>query len=134
MLAVATTPPLAGRDAVSLAEVADEPFVVRGALGHAHPDPRALRRGGFEPEVAFEADDLPTVRGLAAAGLGVAVVPAMGLPAPRPSPAPACYPHGRRRTAREVGLAWVAGRPLLPRPRRSAASSSPGAPPTLRGG
>jgi DNA-binding transcriptional LysR family regulator len=69
---------------------------------------------GFEPEVAFEADDLPTVRALAAAGLGVAVVPAMGLPAPTTFARTRLLPLTDADAQREVGLAWVAGRPLLP--------------------
>jgi DNA-binding transcriptional LysR family regulator len=69
---------------------------------------------GFEPEIAFEAEDLPTVRGLVAAGLGVAVVPAMGLPSPTTFARTRLLPVTDAGAQREVGLAWLSGRPLLP--------------------
>ena len=69
---------------------------------------------GFEPDIAFEAEDLPTVRGLVAAGLGVAVVPATGLPAPATFARTRLLPLTDPGAQREVGLAWVAGLPLLP--------------------
>ena len=72
------------------------------------------RRPASRPTIDFEADDLPTVRGLVAAGLGVAVVPAMGLPAPTTFARTRLLPLTDADAQREVGVAWVAGRPLLP--------------------
>ncbi|MEO3868297.1 LysR substrate-binding domain-containing protein [Nonomuraea sp. B12E4] len=43
--------------------------------------PRACRQAGFEPRIAFRTDDQMTVRGLVAAGLGVALAPWLTLPA-----------------------------------------------------
>ena len=68
---------LAGAQAISLREVAGEPFV-------ALRDVSALRKlsddlcaaAGFRPSIVFEGDNLSNVRGLVAAGLGVAIVPA----------------------------------------------------------
>jgi LysR family transcriptional activator of glutamate synthase operon len=115
VLAVATSHPLAGRSDVALAEIAGEPFVMRrGPSGMRTQTVDLCRRAGFEPEVAFEADDLPTVRGLVASGLGVAVVPAMGLPAPTTFARTRLLPLTDAGAQREVGVAWVAGRPLLP--------------------
>ena len=115
VLAVGTGHPLAARDAVSLAEAADEPFVMRRAPSGMRAQTLALcAAAGFEPEIDVEADDLPTVRGLVAAGLGVAVVPAMGLPAPTTFARTRLIPLTDPGAQREVGLAWVAGRPLLP--------------------
>ena len=54
------------------------------------------------------------MRGLVASGLGVAVVPAMGLPAPTTSARTRLLPLTDAGAQREVGVAWVAGRPLLP--------------------
>ncbi len=67
---------LAARRRVRLDEAATEPFVM---LKHAF-DFRDLvedlcRSAGFEPESAFEAEDVASARALVAAGLGVAVVP-----------------------------------------------------------
>ncbi len=115
VLAVGTGHRVAARDAVSLAEVAEEPFVMRRAPSGMRTQTLLLcAAAGFEPEIAFEADDLPTVRGLVAAGLGVAVVPAMGLPAPTTFARTRLLPLTDADAEREVGLAWVAGRPLLP--------------------
>ena len=115
MLAVATDHPLAGRWDATLAEVATEPFVMRRGPSDMRTQTVELCRvAGFEPEVAYEADDLPTVRGLVAAGLGVAVVPAMGLPLPTTFARTRLVPLTDPGAQREVGVAWVAGRPLLP--------------------
>jgi len=54
------------------------------------------------------------VRGLVAAGLGVAVVPAMGLPARTTFARTRLLPLTDPGAQREVGVALVAGRPLLP--------------------
>jgi DNA-binding transcriptional LysR family regulator len=60
--------------------------------------------------LAFEGEDVDTLRGLVAAGLGVAVLP-LAEPAP---------PQGvieiplRPRAARRIGLIWASGRPLAP--------------------
>ena len=115
VLAVAPQHRLAGRDSVALAEVADEPFVVRTAPSMMRTQTLALcAAAGFEPELAYEAEDLPTVRGLVAAGLGVGVVPAMGLPVPTTFARTRLVPLTDDGAQREVGLAWVSGRPLLP--------------------
>jgi LysR family transcriptional regulator, transcription activator of glutamate synthase operon len=115
VLAVPTWHRLAGREAVSLTEVADERWVMRRSPSGMRTQTLALcAAAGFEPAVDLEADDLPTVRGLVAAGLGVAVVPAMGLPAPTTSARTRLLPLTDADAQREVGLAWVAGRPLLP--------------------
>ncbi len=47
-------------------------------------------------------------------GLGVAVVPAMGLPAPTTFARARMLPLTDAHAHREVGVAWVTGRPLLP--------------------
>src|SRR5262249_26938044 len=64
---------LAGRKRVGLGQAAGEPFVM---LKHAF-DFRDLvedlcRRAGFEPDSAFEAEDIASARALVGAGLGVA--------------------------------------------------------------
>jgi DNA-binding transcriptional LysR family regulator len=40
---------------------------------------RSCHAAGFEPRVAFESDDYQTVQGLVAAGVGVALIPALAL-------------------------------------------------------
>jgi DNA-binding transcriptional LysR family regulator len=60
-----------------LSAVADEPFIglrLTSALRQLTDD--LCNRAGFRPAVVFEGDDLSTVRGFVAAGLGVAILPA----------------------------------------------------------
>ena len=64
----------AGR--IDLAEAADEAFIgLKPGFGLRSILDELATASGFTPTVAFEGDDLHTVRGLVAAGLGVALVP-----------------------------------------------------------
>jgi DNA-binding transcriptional LysR family regulator len=110
----------AGRSRIRLAEAAGEPVI---ALGEQF----AMRRltdqlwaaEGVTPRVVFEAIEIPTVEGLVAAGLGVAVVP---MPAPsRGEPAAAYIPLSNPDARRAVGVAWHAARPMSPAASRFAA-------------
>lgn len=115
VLAVPRGHALAGRDEVGLAEVAGEPFVLRSAPSRMREQVVALCRvAGFEPQVAYEADDLPTVRGFVAAGLGVSVVPAQGLRVPTTFARARILSLSDEGARREVGLAWLEERRLLP--------------------
>lgn len=115
VLAVPRDHPLTRRDEVDLAEASDEVFIGLHRSWYLRSRTDELcAEAGFEPNVAFEADDLAVVVGFVAAGLGVAVVPA---------PAPDLDAGGRRvklvriaspRAFREVGLVWSTERPLLP--------------------
>ena len=115
VLAVGTGHPLAHETSVALADVAAEPFVLRSAPSGMREQALGLcRAAGFEPEVSIEAEDLPTLRGFVAAGLGVAVVPAQGLRVPTTFARTRLLPLTDPGAEREVGLAWLEGRPLLP--------------------
>lgn len=74
--AVAAGDPLAGRDEVAVAELAERPLIClpRGT-GVRSVLERACAQAGFAPRVAFEAAAPQLVRQLAARGLGVAVLP-----------------------------------------------------------
>ena len=72
---------LAEKDEVALADLADERWVSPPATA---PYTRVLRRlcqkhGGFEPDIAFETGDIAMAQPLVAAGLAVALLPALGL-------------------------------------------------------
>jgi LysR family transcriptional activator of glutamate synthase operon len=104
------------RRRVALADVAEEPFV-------GLPPTSALRRltdelcarAGFASRVVFEGDDLSTVRGMVAAGLGVAVVPAPRAGTPESAPGPVGYCEiADPGATRDIRLAWAAERPLPP--------------------
>lgn len=140
---------LAARRRVRLAELADEPFVaMKPEYGLRGVTDELLAAAGVTPPIAFEGDDIGTLRGLVAAGLGVAL-----LPPPRSAGAeieqPAT-PHlavADRGASRQLGLAWsrtryrspateafrafVAehGAGLVPRPASDGAVSAPAAPP-----
>jgi LysR family transcriptional activator of glutamate synthase operon len=107
---------LAARREIRLAEMAAEPFVgprPTSALRKLGDD--LCKQAGFRPDVVFEGDDLAIVRGLVAAGLGAAIVPAPRAGTPEAAPGPVVYPKiadsGAQRT---IYLTWRAGRPLLP--------------------
>lgn len=115
VLAVPLRHPLAGRESVALTEVADEPFVLRSAPSRMREQALDLcHAAGIEPEVAYEADDLPTVRGFVAAGLGVSVVPAQGLRVPTAFARTRLVGLTDEGARREVGLAWLEDRRMLP--------------------
>ncbi|MCZ8515391.1 LysR family transcriptional regulator [Paenibacillus filicis] len=68
--------PLAGRDSIALTEIADEPMVsFKHGYGLRHIIDRLCLQAGFTPRIAFEGEEVPTVAGLVAAGLGVALLP-----------------------------------------------------------
>ena len=77
---VSRTHRLAGRRSVRMAELAEESWVIRG--GH-HPVAEVLKRtagaAGFEPAVAFEANDYQEAQAMVAVGLGVALAPRLAL-------------------------------------------------------
>jgi DNA-binding transcriptional LysR family regulator len=115
-VAVPGAHPLAERSDVRLADLAGERFVLLRRPSSLRDQVEELCRSvGFQPEVAFEAEDLYTVRGFVASGLGVTV-----LPATQDGPSNVAQAVVRLLAitdlpaAREIGLAWSAERRLLP--------------------
>ncbi|ANS79550.1 transcriptional regulator, LysR family [Serinicoccus hydrothermalis] len=107
---------LVGRTEAELAEVAQDPFVamVPTSVLRKHTD-QLCREAGFVPEIAFVAADLPTLRGYAAAGLGVAVAPTRwGGSVAAPVAGLHVLALSDRTATRDVGLSWAPGRRLLP--------------------
>ncbi|MEV0067825.1 MULTISPECIES: LysR family transcriptional regulator [unclassified Amycolatopsis] len=103
VLAVPATHVLAGESEVPLAAAASDDFVTLGVGNYMRQMAADLcRAAGFEPRIAFEAAGISTLRGLVAAGLGVAIVPA----APAPVPGLVEVPLTDAGAYREVGLAW----------------------------
>ena len=107
---------LAAHQRVPLAEVSGEPFVSlrpTSALRKLSDD--LCDQAGFRPDVVFEGDDLSTVRGFVAAGLGVAIVPAPRAGSPESAAGPVLYREIPDAGAvREICLRWSAERRLLP--------------------
>lgn len=110
-LAVPADHRLAGRRRIRLAEVAEEPFVaVEEGYGLRVITDGFCAEAGFSPRIAFEGEEAETLRGLVAAGLGVALLP----PALVPRPGVVELEVTSPRTRRAIGLAWVTNRPLTP--------------------
>lgn len=111
------THPLAGARAVDLRDLADEAWVeTASAPGHcAAAALDACAAAGFSPQYAVQADEYPTTQGFVAAGLGVALVPALALglvhervvvrPVAGPQPMRHVYAAVRRARSREVVVA-----------------------------
>jgi LysR family transcriptional regulator, transcription activator of glutamate synthase operon len=135
--------PLAAGEQLGLAEVAEEPFVsLRPTSALRQLGDELCARAGFRPEVVFEGDDLSTVRGFVAAGLGVAIVPAPRAGTLEAAAGPLAYCEITDPGAvRELTLAWSAERRLLPAAdlfrrhvmRRASAGQVPALSPVLRG-
>lgn len=112
-LAVPREHRLAGRGALGLSEIADEPLVaLPPGFGLRQLSDELWAEVGISPRIIFEAMEIPAMEGLVAAGFGVAVVPE-----PRPGRGePMCeyvelsHPDAQRR----IGLAWVKDRDLPP--------------------
>ncbi|MGW4381998.1 LysR family transcriptional regulator [Kitasatospora sp. NPDC004531] len=102
---------LAARRRIRLAEVAEESWVtVEEGYGLRHIMEGFCAEAGFTPRIAFEGEEVETLRGLVAAGLGVALLP----PALVPRPGVVELEVTAPRTRRAIGLAWHATRPLTP--------------------
>lgn len=100
---------LAARRRVRLAEAADEPFVtLEPGYGLRRLTDRLCEEAGFRPRIAFEGEEPETLRGLVAAGLGVALLPPPTVPRPGVRELAVAAPP---RAVREIGVAWMAGRP-----------------------
>ncbi|MEV7041586.1 LysR family transcriptional regulator [Amycolatopsis sp. NPDC051061] len=102
---------LAARRRVRLADLADETFILlRKGYALRETTERLCAEAGFAPRIGFEGDEVETLRGLVTAGLGVAVLPL-------PHTAEFVAPHVELTdvdAARDIGLAWAAGRTLPP--------------------
>lgn len=100
---------LLGRKRVELAELADEELVTTPVgFGYRRLVDGLLRDAGVSPTVSFESQDLATIEGLVAAGLGVAIVPEP-FAGQSGTSGIAIATDAARRT---IGLTWRTDRPL----------------------
>ncbi len=99
---------LAKRRTVRLAELRDDTFVcLRQGYGLRTLTDHFCAQAGFAPKIAFEGEEIATLRGLVAVGLGVAIIPAAGSPSESTPPQlritePVCR--------RSIGLMWEPAR------------------------
>ncbi|PJN02976.1 LysR family transcriptional regulator [Streptomyces sp. CB01201] len=102
---------LAGRKRVRLAEAADEAFVtLEPGYGLRRITDDLCAEAGFAPRIAFEGEEAETLRGLVAAGLGVALLPPPAVARPGVVELTVTAP----RAVREIGVAWLDGHPDTP--------------------
>ena len=130
-LAVPSAHPLTRRARIHLAEVSSEPFVMLRPTSLLRQLCEDLCAGaGFRPTLGFEGDDLPTIRGFVAAGLGVAIVPALREGSADAVGGPLRYLEIDDNLAvRGIGLTWSTERRLLPAAELFVSTLSPGRPP-----
>lgn len=111
-LAVAPDHRLAGRGSVYLSEVAHDPFIgLKREYGLREITDHFCQLAGFEPRITFEGDEIVMVRGLVAAGLGVAFIPALAL-RNASEPTVSCLHISDFPCQRTIGLAWLQERYL----------------------
>jgi DNA-binding transcriptional LysR family regulator len=78
VIALSVEHPLASRRSLDLAELSDEPFLLTelgGTCADSNIVRNACRTAGFNPNVRLESEDYNALQGMAAAGLGIALVP-----------------------------------------------------------
>jgi LysR family transcriptional activator of glutamate synthase operon len=109
---VAVLPPqhaLAGRDGVTMAELAGDPFIsFRTGSRLRELLDRAAADAGFEPRIALESNESRRIRSLVSSGLGVAILPRSD--AAGPGAAVAVTPLVEPALTRDVTLASRAKR------------------------
>jgi len=114
-LVVSSSHALASRGEISLAEIAGEPMVMlKAQYGLRQITDALCREAEFSPIIAFEAEEVATLWGLAGAGVGVALAPrlpfvANALTVDLKVSSPLCH--------RPVGLSWRKDRRLSPQTR-----------------
>ena len=80
---------LADRRRLSLADLSDDPWILStSTCGCRQITQSNCRDAGFEPRVAFEADETLAAQALVAAGVGVTLLPRMALTAVHPDTVP----------------------------------------------
>lgn len=102
---------LAPRRRVRLAEAAEEAFVtLEPGYGLRRITDNLCQEAGFRPRIAFEGEEAETLRGLVAAGLGVALLPPPAFPRPGVVELTVTAP----RAVREIAVTWLDGHPDTP--------------------
>jgi DNA-binding transcriptional LysR family regulator len=111
VLTVPTGHRIAGRRRARLSELADEPFVgLKPGYGLRRITDDLCAAAGFRPELAFQGEECDTLRGLVAAGLGVAVLPAAEHELSDGTVELSLTPVANR----QIGLVWSAEHALAP--------------------
>jgi LysR family transcriptional regulator, transcription activator of glutamate synthase operon len=101
---------LTGAAAVSMTDLADEPFVaMHPGFGMRQLLDELCAAAQFQPRIVLESANLTTTAGLAAAGLGISLTPIDGSEHP---PGASVLPLADADAYRDVGMIWDSARPL----------------------
>jgi LysR family transcriptional regulator, transcription activator of glutamate synthase operon len=107
---------LVGAGAVSMIDLADEPFVaMQSGFGMRRLLDELCAAAQFQPRIVLESANLTTTAGLVAAGLGIGLLPIDGS---EYAPGVSVLPLADADAYRDVGMIWNSGRPLS-RPARN---------------
>jgi DNA-binding transcriptional LysR family regulator len=100
--------PLASKPKLRLKDLSKEAWInTTQSCSCANIVKNACIRAGFEPQVEFESDDYLAVQGLVAAGVGVALIPALALTGVRDDVV--VRPLGNEAPIREIAAATLKG-------------------------
>jgi molybdate transport repressor ModE-like protein len=102
---------LADRRSVQIEALQDQEWIVRDEHPVADVLRRVCRDAGFEPRIAFAANDYQETQGMVAAGIGIALAPQLALSALRPDVVAVPLAGA---PARRILLAHLANRRLSP--------------------
>ncbi|RYM01753.1 LysR family transcriptional regulator [Sporolactobacillus sp. THM7-7] len=111
-LMVPATHPLASEESVTLDEIESEPMIsMKPGYELRKIADKLCRKAGFTPNVTFEGEEVTTLAGLVAAGLGVALLPDQK----DIDNSKVTKLHVRRPVCeRQIGLSWYEDRSLSP--------------------
>jgi LysR family transcriptional activator of glutamate synthase operon len=120
-VAVPRDHPLAGVPAVSMSDLANEPFVtMHPGFGMRRLLDELCAAAQFQPRIVLESANLTTAAGLVAAGIGISLVPIDGN---RDTPGAAVLRLADADAYRDIGMIWNSARPLS-RPARDFIASA----------
>ncbi|MCP1308884.1 LysR family transcriptional regulator [Paenibacillus tyrfis] len=104
--------PLAASESVLLEDIRSEPLIsFKKGYGLRKITDKLFEQAGIGPDIRFEGDEVHTIAGLVAAGLGVAVIPdTKGIERANLSFLRVRWPECRR----VIGIGWIEGRYLSP--------------------
>ncbi|MEA5453371.1 LysR family transcriptional regulator [Sinomonas sp. JGH33] len=118
VLLVPRTHPLATNQRVRIEDLREQEWIVRDEHPVADVLRRVCREAGFEPRIAFAANDYQETQGMVAAGIGIALAPELALSALRRDVVAVPL---RGAPARRILLAHLANRRLSPAGEQAAA-------------
>lgn len=111
LLLVPNDHPVASRRSVRIDALQDQEWIVRDEHPVADVLRRVCRDAGFDPRIAFAANDYQETQGMVAAGIGIALAPRLALSALRPDVVAVPLAGS---PARRILLAHLANRRLSP--------------------